>query len=464
MSTYDLVVIGGGSSGLPACEFAAAAGATVLLVEAEHVGGDCTWTGCVPSKALLQAARVAHQMRHADAYGIGPSEPRVDLAQVMARVQEAVERVYSQESPAKLAEKGIEVLLAPARFIGPDTIEAGGRRVKAARFLVCTGAVPSRPPIPGLEQTPHLTYLDVFALTSMPERLIVLGGGATGCELAQALARLGARVTLVEALDRLLPQAEPETGAVLREQFESEGIAVHTGAAVSRFSSGEGKVTASLTAGELEADALLVATGRRPRLEGLDLDLAGVEFDSTGIKVDEHLRTTQSHIYAAGDVTGGFQFTHYAGWQGFYAARNALLPGASKAVRDHVPWAVFTDPEVGRVGWTRAQAEGEGGLEVHRWPLERLDRAQTMGERHGYLEVLTRGGSIVGGTAVAGAASELVNELAVAMEHGIKLRDLGPVIHAYPTYGFGIQQMAAEIAMAQALGGISGRIVRRLLR
>lgn len=454
---FDLVIVGAGSAGLSAAKFAAAFGARTAIVEAEHVGGDCTWTGCVPSKALLQAARVAHTMRTAGAHGIGSVEPSVDLGAVMGKVRAAIGRVYENETPDRLRDAGLEVLIGQGRFVDEHAIEVGGRRLHGRRFLICTGAEPEMPPIPGLAETPHLTYLDVYDLTELPPRLVVLGGGAIGCELAQAFSRLGSEVTLVEAADHLLPATDAAAGTILAGQFAEEGVEVQVGTAVSAMTGHGGEVTVATKSGEIVADALLVATGRSPRTAGLDLETAGVTMNGRAVRVDERLRTSRTHIYAAGDVTGSFQFTHYAGWQGFQAVRNALLPGGSAGVRPSVPWAVFTDPEVAQVG----VLEGE----MQEWPLARIDRAMAIGERRGLLRVyLSHDGRLNGALICLESASELINELSLAIEAGIRWRDVASAIHAYPTFGIALQQLAAEDAVRQATSGIRGRIARGLVR
>ncbi len=466
---YDLVVIGAGSAGLTAASFASHVGARVLLVEREQVGGDCTWTGCVPSKALLHVARVAHEMRHAGDLGLASREPRVDLAGVMRWVKTVVARVYALESPEKLAEEGIEVAQGSARFLDPHTIEVGGRSVAGEHFVIATGAEPAIPPIPGLAQTPHLTYRTVFDLATLPARLLVLGGGVIGIEMAQAFLRLGARVTVLEALERIIAPLDPEASAALARYLEMEGLEVRTGANVERVSRGvAGTISVRAGGQDLEGDALLVAVGRRPRLDGLNLKQARVECgaDPPRIHVDGRLRTSQAHIFAAGDVTGGAQFTHYAGWQGFQAARSALLPGGSAGTRATVPSVVFTDPEVGQVGITEAEARAQQEpLEVHRWPMERTDRAQTQGATDGFLKLVVKpDGSLLGATAVAGVAGELINELELVREAGFKLPAVASSIHAYPTYGFAIQQLAAQVALAKATSGLKGKLLRRLVR
>ena len=353
---YDLVIVGAGSGGLSAAAFAAQLGVRVALVEKHRIGGDCTWTGCVPSKTLLKTAKVAHEMRTADRYGLSAAEPRVDLKAVMAHVRDVIGEIAKEESPEALRAEGIEVVLGEARFVDPHTLVAGDTTLAARRFLIATGAHPFVPPIRGLDDVDYLTYETVWDLETLPRHLLIVGGGPIGCEIAQAFRRLGAEVTLLASRDRLLPRDDPQASRVLAKVFEEEGIRVLFEARVELVWKDEAATADGIHVGEggngLVGDALLLATGRRPTVTGLDLDKAGVLYSEQGIQVDDNLRTSQQHIYAAGDCTGGLQFTHYAGWQAVMAVRNALLPGASKGVTEQVPWTTFTDPEVAHIGLT----------------------------------------------------------------------------------------------------------------
>jgi pyruvate/2-oxoglutarate dehydrogenase complex dihydrolipoamide dehydrogenase (E3) component len=457
---YDLVVLGGGSAGLAAATFAAGMGARVVLVEADRLGGDCTWTGCVPSKALIHAARVAHQARTSGWLGAGD----VDFPAVMRHVREAVRRVSEQETAASLRARGIDVVIGRARFLDGNAVEADARRLEARRFVVCTGAEPAPPPIPGLRDVPHLTYRTVFDLERLPRRLLVLGGGPLGAELAQAFQRLGSSVTILEQLDRLLPMAHPEASALIEQRFRREGIELVLGSEMERVDGGGGEVVVAAAGGRRAGDVLLVATGRRPRLAGLGLEDIGVTVTPHGIEVDVDLRTSLHHVYAAGDVAGGPQFTHYAVWQGYAAARNALFPGRLRGIRTPVPWVVFTDPEVAQVGLSEEDARAGGRrVEVHRWPVERIDRAHAEGDTDGFLELVTAGGDrLLGATIVSAGAADLANQVAVAMETGAGLARLSRTIHVYPTRGYGLLQVASSVRLEQAASSRRLRLLRRL--
>ncbi len=344
---YDLVIIGAGSGGLTAAGFATQLGAKVALVEKHHIGGDCTWTGCVPSKALLKAAKVAHDVRTASHYGIATNAPVTNMAKVREYIRAAIQQVYRFETPEELRQKGVEVILGAARFLDPRTILVGDRTVRSKAFLLTTGAKPSIPPIAGLNEVPFVTYEQIFDNDRLPESMVVVGGGPIGMEITQAYQRLGAKVTLVA--DRLLPKEEPEVRELIQRIFEREGTRFVWGRAKSARQDGNA-VVIETDNGEARGDLLLVASGRKPTVDGLGLESAGVSYSEKGIPVDDHLRTNVKHIYAAGDVLGGYQFTHFAGWQSFQAVRNALLPGTSSGFTDLVPWVTFTDPEVARVG------------------------------------------------------------------------------------------------------------------
>jgi pyruvate/2-oxoglutarate dehydrogenase complex dihydrolipoamide dehydrogenase (E3) component len=464
-TAYDLVIIGAGSAGLVAAPFASAVGAKVLLVEKDRIGGDCTWTGCVPSKALIHTAGIVHCMRDAVGLVRGAAAPTLDAGRIMERVRAAIEGVYAFETAEALTKQGIEVAFGAASFLDKDTIAIGDRRVSSRRFVVCTGAEPLVPPIPGLAQTPFLTYKDVFSLSALPRRLLVLGSGPTGAELAQAFGRLGSRVSLVEATDRLLPIADPDASAVLMDRFAREDVKVYVRSPVDRVEKTGDGIGLIAAGARIEGDALLVAVGRRPRLAVMNLERAGVAFTEDGISVDSKLRTSNPRIYAAGDAAGSLQFTHYAGWQGYVAARNALFPGSMRGKREGVPWVVFTDPEVAQVGLTEGEARDRGGrTKVLRLPLERIDRAQTTGELDGFIKLVTRNDTLVGATVVAPAAGEVINELALAIQSKATLRQLSSTIHAYPTYGIGIQRLASHATIAGFNRGWQGRLLRRLMR
>jgi len=461
---FDLVIVGAGSGGLTAAGFAAQLGARVVLIEKNRIGGDCTWTGCVPSKALLKCAKVAHEIRTASRFGISANPPIIEMTSVRAFVRQAIEQVYRDESPEELQKRGIELIQGGGRFLDARTIRAGDQIVCGRAFLLTTGARPRIPSIEGLRDVPFLTYEQIFDNDRLPRSMIVIGGGPIGMEMAQAYQRLGAHVSLVA--ERLLPKDEPESREVMRRVFEREGVRFVWGRANSARKQA-GEIVVATDGEEVRGELLLIASGRQPAVAGLDLEKAGVAYSEKGISVDSRLRTNVKHIYAAGDVTGGYQFTHFAGWQAFQATRNALLPGSSSGLTDLVPWVTFTDPEVAHIGLTEEQARSKFGesVGVHRWEMTHTDRAICEDDGDGFIKLITKkDGRLLGVTIVNARAGETITELIVAMKHGLKVSDLAGAIHAYPTYATPVQQLAAEMATGHTLAGVSGKIIRGISR
>jgi pyruvate/2-oxoglutarate dehydrogenase complex dihydrolipoamide dehydrogenase (E3) component len=457
---YDLVIIGAGSGGLTAAGFAAQLGAKVALVEKHKIGGDCTWTGCVPSKALLKAAKVAHEVRTASHYGIIANPPAADMARVRDYVQAAIQQVYRFETPEELQREGIDVIMGAARFLDSKTITTGDGAIRSKRFLLTTGARPRIPSLAGLSEVPYITYEQIFDNDRLPRDMIVIGGGPIGMEMAQAYQRLGAQVTVVA--ESLLPKEEPEVREVMQRVLESEGMRFLWGRAKSARRSNDAIVVSS-DRGEARGDLLLVASGRAPTVAGLDLEKAGVNYSDRGVPVDEQLRTNIKNIYAAGDVVGGYQFTHFAGWQAFQAVRNALLPGSSSGLTDLVPWVTFTDPEVAHIGLTEEQARAKFGanVQVRRWEMDHADRAVCENDMNGFIKVIVNNsGAILGATIVNGRAGETITEFIVAIKQKMKVADLAGAIHAYPTYSTPVQQLAAEMAIENTLSGTTGKLIR----
>jgi len=465
---YDLLIIGGGSAALTAARFARQIDLSVALVEKGRLGGDCTWSGCVPSKTLLKAAKSAQSVRDAAKHGITTTEPRVDLRSVMTRVRSVVGQVYEAESPDTLRAEGVDVIQGEARFIGPRTVSVAGRAITARRYLVCTGAGPAIPPIQGLAEIDFLTYETVWGLEELPPRLAVVGGGPIGCELAQAFCRLGSSVTLLEGAERIMLQDEPEAADALARRLTEDGVDLRSSAVLERVEKTETGARLVLGGGgQVEADAVLVCVGRWPRVDGLGLAEAKVAHGRAGIQVNKHLRTSQANIYAAGDCTGGYQFTHYAGYQGFMAVRNAFLPFNKKSVLERVPWATFTDPEVAHVGLSESQAtERYGGkVQVANWPMERTDRWLMEGDSPGFLKLVYRpNGQLLGATIVASRAGEMIQEWALAMDQGLKLAHMAESLHIYPSYSLASQQLASKLRVDQLLSGVMGKIVRKYAR
>ena len=459
---FDLVVIGAGSGGLVGARFAAQLRAKVALIERHRIGGDCTWTGCIPSKALLKVAKVAHEIRTAARYGVGASPPTVNMSEVREYVRAAIQSVYQLETPEALAAEGIVVVLGEARFLNDSAVTIDGRAIRSKAFLLTTGARALVPPIAGLKDVPFITYEQVFENDHLPNSLIIVGGGPIGMEMAQGYQRLGAQVTVVGA--RVLPKEDPDVQQLMQSILEHEGVRFVLEKAKSARKDGN-SIIITTEQQEASGDTLMIAVGRNPNVAGLDLEKAGVTYSPRGISVDDRLRTNVKHIYAAGDVTGSYQFTHYAGWQAFQAVRNALLPGSSMGTSKLVPWVTFTDPEVAHIGATEEQARTENGngVCIYRRDLRQVDRAICENDLSGFLKIITKpDGTILGATIVGSRAGEAIAEIVVAMKERMKIDDLASSIHPYPTYSTPVQQVAADIAVEHHLAGTRGKLLKWL--
>lgn len=462
---WDLLVIGGGTAGIVAARTAAGLGASVLLVERDRPGGDCLWTGCVPSKTLLAIARRAATARSTQQDGVQLGSARVDFAQVMVRVRAAIEQIEPEDSADTLRAAGVRVAYGSARLTGPDRaeIQADGppAEVRFRRALIATGAAPAVPPIPGLDDAPALTSDTVWGLTELPDRLLVLGGGSVGCELGQAFARLGSSVSVVEAAGQLLPGESVDAAALVRSALRADGVRVCAGTTVTSVGQQARAWTASLGDGSrVGFDRVLVATGRRARTDSLGLPAAGVEVDEHGfVQVDARLRTSNPRVWAAGDVTPHPAFTHVAGVNGSLAATNAVLGLRRRADTATVPRVTFTAPEVASFGVSPDHAPD--GLRVRTTAHRDVNRAVTDGDTGGFTSlVLDRRDRIVGATIVGPRAGESLAEVVLAARHGLRARDLAASMHAYPTYSDGIWQ--ASIAQVQQ--SLSRPTVRRVTR
>ncbi len=451
---YDLVVVGLGSAGIVAAGFAARLGLKVAAVERDRVGGDCLWTGCVPSKAIIASARTAHAMRSAARVGIAPVEPQIDLERVWARMRDVQQRIArTDDDPDRLRARGIEIVAGEARLAGPQRVEVAGRSLDARFVLLCTGSRPAIPAIEGLEAAGCLTNETLFAAPRPPASLAIVGGGPVGVEIAQACARLGVRATILQRRATLLPRDEPRLVELLTARLLAEGVDVRLGADVGGVSRRAGRKRLELADGQrIEADELLVATGRTPNVDALGLAEAGVAVDGRGITVDSRLRTSVRSVYAAGDVAGRYRFTHAAAHEAAQAVRNMFFPWHEAAVTQ-VPWCTFSDPELAHVGLTAAEARarhGAGRVGVHELALAHSDRARTDGEEDGAVVLVTVRGRLVGAHALAPAAGELIHELALAISRSLKLHELSGLVHVYPTLATSVVMLAADAAYARA--------------
>lgn len=476
--TYNVVVIGAGTAGLVTAAGAAAFGARVALVECARMGGDCLNTGCVPSKALISSARVASAIRHADRWGLEAREPQLDFGRVLARMRERRAAIAPHDSAERFEGLSVDVFFGRARFLSPHDVDVDGLRLKARQFVIATGSRPRVPAIEGLADLPYYTNETVFdRLEKKPARLVIIGGGPIGCELGQTFARLGVQTTILQMGGQILEKEDEDAAAVVRGRLESDGVRVMTSATVriaTRSEKARAESTLRLwveTPGEerrpVDGDAILVAAGRVPSTEGLGLEEAGVEHTDAGIVVDEHLRTSQRHIFAAGDIVGSYRFTHVADAQARTVVRNLLMPRFPARWRDSVvPWCTFTDPELARVGLSEREAR-ERGIRYDAWmrPCSELDRAVVESETDGFARVLTRKGShrILGATIVAHGAGELIHEIVLAMNTGAGLSAISGAIHAYPTFSEILRQTADEQRKARLtpfVRRLSGSIFR----
>lgn len=436
MSKRDLVIIGGGAGGLVVASVAAQLGLKVTLVEkAAKLGGDCLHYGCVPSKTLIHTARVASLMRRGTDFGLPAYEPDVEMARVSDHVQSVIERIQEHDDPERFRGYGCEVLFGAATFLDEHRIQVNDREIEGRRFVIATGSQPFIPPVRGLEETGCLTNEDLFSLRELPVRLIVLGGGPVGLEMAQAFARLGSVVTVVERLPHLLPQEDPEVADALQAQLESEGMTIHTSTTVERVSRNGDETRVECSNGVvLSTDALLVAVGRRPVVEGLGLDKAGVIHTAMGIQVDRRQRTSRRHIFACGDVCGPYPLTHIAEYHAGIVISNAIFRIPKKTDYRVVPWVTYTDPELARVGMTEQQAR-EKGIEpvILRFPFRQIDRALTDRQEAGFAKLVVHKGRVLGASILGGHAGELIHEIVLAMKTGARIADISATIHAYPT-------------------------------
>lgn len=454
---YDAVVIGGGAAGLTASGIAANFGAKTMMIEKARLGGDCTWTGCVPSKALLKAGKVARHIREASHYGLIDQEPDIDFKKVMAHIHDLREDIYQDaDAPEHFEAMGIEVVQGMAYFTDSHALnvelETGETRVVTSRFFfICTGASALIPPIEGLSKVNYLTNDSLFELEQLPEEMLIVGAGPIGNEMAQAMQRLGSQVTVVDMANRIMVNDDPELAEKLKDRLEGEGIRYVLGAQVQNAGSENGRVTLQINVDgaqrTISGTDLLLATGRSANVDSLNLDAAGVTYSKKGIQVNDKCRTNRSHIYACGDVTGRYQFTHMSEHMAKIAATNALLKFPMKMDTDHVPWCTFTDPELGHVGATEQQLlEQDEDFETYRFPFSKIDRAVTESEGEGLIKIFARkwNGKILGASVLGTNAGEIISEYAVAMKNGVTLRNLADTIHPYPTYALGARRAADQ--------------------
>jgi len=466
----DLLVIGGGVGGLIASAGAAKLGLKVVLVEKQALGGDCLHFGCVPTKALIRSAKIAHLLTRAPEFGMKPVEAQTDFTRVMERVRQVQAQIGAHETPEAMAAQGVETILGEGRFRDPHAFEVAGRLLKAKRIILATGSRPVILPIPGLKEAQSLTNESALQLDRLPASIIILGGGPIGLEFGQAFARLGSKVTILEKEGQILPREDVELAKVLDGILRKEGLEIFACTEVKEVRR-RGDFTVSITAScqvggtrAFEAEQFLVAIGRAPNVEGLNLEAAGVAYTKRGVTVDATHRTTARHIWAVGDVTGQYQFTHAAEYEAVLVLRNALFPlFPQKVDYTRIPWTTFTDPELGRIGLTEAEARKQFGdkIKVFRYPFHELDRAIIDGEPQGLIKVITDGkGQILGAHVLGPSGGELIHELILAKTHRLPLAKISETIHVYPSFAQGVKRSADEWYLEQLKNPWVARVAR----
>lgn len=466
----DICVIGGGSGGLSVAAGASQMGAKVILVESGKMGGDCLNYGCVPSKALLAAAHRAQDMRQSAPFGITAQEPSVDMQAVHDHVHNVIAGIAPHDSVERFEGLGVTVIQDTAHFTGRRHIQAGGQTIKAKYFVIATGSSAFVPPIDGLADTPYWTNETIFDVTEPINHLIVIGGGPIGMELAQAHRRLGAKVTVVEMLNAL-GKDDSEAAEVVKAKLRSEGIDLQEGTAVTKVAKTDAGIAVTLekdgNAGVVEGSHLLVAVGRKPNIEALNLDKAAIEHSPKGIAVDARLRTSNRRVFAIGDVTGGYQFTHMAGYDAGIVIRNCLFKLPAKAKHHAVPWVTYTDPELAQVGLQESQAIedlGAGNIRILRWAYGENDRARAEGQTDGFIKVITdKKGHILGATIVGAQAGELIGLWCLAVQEKKKIGSIAGLILPYPTRGELSKRAAGSFFTPSLFSEKIRRIVRFLM-
>ncbi len=463
----DICVIGAGSGGLSVAAGAVQLGARVVLIEAQRMGGDCLNTGCVPSKAMLAAGHVASTMRGAGRFGIDPVEPAVRFAAVQDHVHGVIAAIAPHDSVERFTRLGCTVIQARAKFVGAMEVEAGDTRVRARRFVLATGSRAAVPPIPGLSDTPYFTNETLFENRTCPDHLVIIGAGPIGCEMAQAHRRLGARVTVLDQA-ALLPKDDPELAAVVKARLVAEGIVFRLGVKVAKVERTAAGIAVAIEDGaaaeRIEGSHLLVAAGRRPNIDDMGLELAGVQTTKAGAVVDARLRTTNKKIYAIGDVAGSYQFTHLAGYHAGIVIRNALFRLPTKVDTAALPWVTYTDPELAQVGLSEAAARAQDPV-VTRFTFAENDRAQAEHATEGFIKlVATRRGKVLGAAIVGARAGELIQPWVLAIKAGIRLNTMASMIAPYPTLGEVNKRAAGAFFTPKLFSDRTRRLIRFLLR
>ncbi len=454
---YDSIVIGGGAAGLTASGISANVGAKTMMIERHRLGGDCTWTGCVPSKVLLKAGKVAQNIREASKYGLIDTEPTINFKKVVEQVHKIREKIYKEADDPKIYEdQHIEVVFGEASFKDAHSIEikledGSIRTVSSRYFFIASGARAYVPPITGLDAIDFYTNESLFEIDKLPEELLIIGGGPIGTEMSQAFTNLGSKVTVIDISDRILQNDDEELVEILMSELIAQGVNYELNASINKVSMEENRIQVHVEQeGEekiISGTDLLIATGRRANTENLKLDNAGIKLGKKGIRVNDSCQTNISHIYAIGDVNGRYQFTHMSEHTAKVATTNALLKFPMKIDKKNVPWVTFTSPELAHVGQTESQLNSNGSsFEVYRFPYSKIDRALTENEATGLIKIFANKltGKIYGATVVGAHAGEYISEYALAMKNGVSMRGIADTIHPYPTWALGARRAADQ--------------------
>jgi pyruvate/2-oxoglutarate dehydrogenase complex dihydrolipoamide dehydrogenase (E3) component len=469
MESFDVTVIGGGAGGLVAAIGFATLGVKTALVEKHALGGDCLYYGCVPSKTLLHTAKMAALLRRSQRLGVTCPDLRVDFQKVMGHMREVITNIGLHDDPSRFEAMGIKVIFGQARFVDTNVLEIGEQRLYSKKFVLATGSSPAVPPIPGLKEAGYITNIEAFSLERLPASIAILGAGPIGLEFAQVFRRLGAEVTVIDQAPTVLFREDGEPAAALDKYLQAEGIKTVLGADIDRVGRRDGHKVVSITQDghmqEILVQEVMAALGRFANVQALGLEAVGVEYSPKGVVVDDTLRTTAPHIWACGDVTGKYQFTHVAEYQARLVVRNALLPLKAKADYRVVPWATFTDPELARVGLTEVQAQQQGlDYKVFRVDFVDIDRAITDDEAKGFTKVITSPkGKILGAHILGPNAGDLIHEFVLAMRENIPLGRISSAIHVYPTLAQ-VSRRTADKFYAEKLQSQTGRLLQRVVK
>ncbi|MBI5636683.1 MAG: FAD-dependent oxidoreductase [Nitrospinae bacterium] len=470
---YDLLILGGGAAGLVSSKMARGFGKSVAVIEKGKLGGECTNFGCVPSKALIRTAKAAHELKHLDALGLTTASPiAINTGGAMRHVRSIVEKVYNTHLPASFKALGIDLFFGGPRFTDNHTVVMDGKTITANKIIIATGSSPLIPAIEGIDKTPYLTNNTVFSLDTLPRSLVVLGGGPIGIELASALNRLGVETTVVEMFDRILFREDRELSDMLAGKMLGEGLNIVTSAKAVKLSGDASRITLTVETNggprkEITAQSILIASGRKPNTDGLDLEKAGVRHNSNGIEVDERLRTASDNIYACGDVTGPYRFSHMAEYQAILACSNAFLPVKRKADYSHVIWCTFTDPELAHAGLTEEEARAAHGdsIKVLRFDYSKIDRARTDIEEFGMSKIILDGrGKFIGAHILGMHASEVLHEIQLAKHFNIPFERIWQAIHLYPSYSDVIRQSSKYHYAAKMGNNPFIKLLKKVLR